>query len=156
MNIYGRHAEKTPNNTVRNIQYSIWRNNAISGLQIRIWTHKWHPTPRPHGRAMECLSWVLWGENRRVFHDDFNKWKHFPRYWPFVRGIHRWPVDSPHKGLWRGALIFYLIFAWTNNTEDGDMTRHRAHYNVTVMQEICLLQEEILKLFLKTIQNIDD
>ena len=21
-----------------------------------------------------------------------------PRYWPFVRGIHRWPVDSPHKG----------------------------------------------------------
>ena len=22
-------------------------------------------------------------------HDDFIKWKHFPRYWPFVRGIHR-------------------------------------------------------------------
>ena len=21
-----------------------------------------------------------------------------PRYWPFVRGIHRWPVNSPHKG----------------------------------------------------------
>ena len=27
-------------------------------------------------------------------HDDVIKWKHFPRYWPFVRGIHRWP----HKG----------------------------------------------------------
>ena len=28
-------------------------------------------------------------------HDDVIKWKHFPRYWPFVRGIHRWPVNSP-------------------------------------------------------------
>ena len=26
------------------------------------------------------------------FHDDVIKWKHFPRYWPFVRGIHRSPV----------------------------------------------------------------
>ena len=25
-------------------------------------------------------------------------WKYFPRYWPFVRGIHRSPVNSPHKG----------------------------------------------------------
>ena len=24
-----------------------------------------------------------------AFHDDVIKWKHFPRYWPFVRGIHR-------------------------------------------------------------------
>ena len=24
------------------------------------------------------------------FHDDVIKWKHFPRYLPFVRGIHRW------------------------------------------------------------------
>ena len=31
-------------------------------------------------------------------HDDVMKWKHFPRYWPFVRGIHRSPVNSPHKG----------------------------------------------------------
>ena len=26
------------------------------------------------------------------------KWKNFPRYWPFVRGIHWSPVNSPHKG----------------------------------------------------------
>ena len=38
--------------------------------------------------------------------------KHFPRYWPFVRGIHRnitqgLPVNSPHiLGQWRGALIW--------------------------------------------------
>ena len=31
-------------------------------------------------------------------HDDVIKWKHFPHYWPFVRGIHWSPVNSPHKG----------------------------------------------------------
>ena len=44
-------------------------------------------------------------------HDDVIKWKHFPRYWPFVRGIHRLPVNSPHKGQGRGALMFSLICA---------------------------------------------
>ena len=39
-------------------------------------------------------------------HDDVIKWKHFPRYWPFVRGIHRSPVNSLYKGQWRGALMF--------------------------------------------------
>ena len=77
-------------------------------------------------------------------HDDFMKWKHFLRYWPFVRGIHRWPVNSPHKGKWRGALIFPLICAWTyswaNNGDAGDLRRHRAHYDVTLMvwiQPVC-------------------
>ena len=40
---------------------------------------------------------------------DVIKWKHFSRYWPFVRGIHRSPVNSLHKGQWREALVFYLI-----------------------------------------------
>ena len=31
-------------------------------------------------------------------------------YWPFVRGIHRSPVNSPYKGQWHGALMFSLIF----------------------------------------------
>ena len=31
-------------------------------------------------------------------HDDVIKWKHFPRYWPFVWGIHQSTVNSPHKG----------------------------------------------------------
>ena len=44
-------------------------------------------------------------------HDDLIKLKHFPRYWPFVWGIHWSPVNSPHKGQWRGALMFSLICA---------------------------------------------
>ena len=45
---------------------------------------------------------------------DVIKWKHFPRYWTFARGIHRLPVNSPHKGQWRGALIYSLICASIN------------------------------------------
>ena len=30
-------------------------------------------------------------------HDDVIKWKHFSRYWPFVRGIHRSPVNPLTK-----------------------------------------------------------
>ena len=43
-----------------------------------------------------------------LLYDDVIKWKHFPRYWPFVRGIHRSPVNSRHKCQWRGALMFFL------------------------------------------------
>ena len=71
------------------------------------------------------------------FHDDVIKWKHFPRYWPFVRWIHRSPVNSPHKGQWRGAFMFSFIYAWinawVNNREAVDLRRHRAHNDVTVM-----------------------
>ena len=79
------------------------------------------------------------GPRRKLnqFHDDVIKWKHFPRYWPFVRGSHRSPVNSPHKGQWRGALMFTLICAringWVNNREAGDLRCHRAHYDVIVM-----------------------
>ena len=82
------------------------------------------------------LGWL-----RRIgvmpIHDDVIEWKLFPRYWPFARGIHRWPLDSPHKGQCRGALMFSLICAWTNgwvnNRDAGDSRRHRGHYDVTVM-----------------------
>ena len=50
----------------------------------------------------------------KSMHADVIKWKHFPRYWPFVRGIHRSPVNSPHKGQCRGALMFSLICARIN------------------------------------------
>ena len=70
-------------------------------------------------------------------HDDVIKWKHFPRYWPFVRGMHQSPVNSPYKGQWRGALMFSLICVWingwVNNRDAGDVRRYRAHYDVTVM-----------------------
>ena len=51
------------------------------------------------------------------------------------------PVNYPNIGKWRGALMFSLIFAWTNgwvnNHEAGDLIRHRAHYDVIVMLPSC-------------------
>ena len=46
-------------------------------------------------------------------------------------------VNSPHKGQWRGDLMFSLICAWinnwVNNREAGDGRRHCAHHDVIVM-----------------------
>ena len=78
-----------------------------------------------------------------LIHDDVIKWKHFPRYWPFVRGIHRPPANSPYKGQRRGVLLFSLICAvmngFVNNDEAGDLIRHRTHYYVIVMISEVLL-----------------
>ena len=78
-----------------------------------------------------------WGSLTWWRHDDGVKWKHFPRSWPFVRRIHRSPVNSPHKGQWRGVLMLSLICAWinasVNNREADYLRRHRTHYDITVM-----------------------
>ena len=76
-------------------------------------------------------------------------WKRFQCYWPFLRAWWRHQMEtfsallalcagiSPHKGHWRGALIFSLICVWindwVNNREAGDLRRYRAHYDVTLM-----------------------
>ena len=47
------------------------------------------------------------------------------------------PVNSPHKGQWRGAFMFSLICTWindwVNNRETGDLKRYRGHCDVNVM-----------------------
>ena len=59
-----------------------------------------------------------------------------------VRGIHRSPVNSPHKGQWRGVLMLSMICAWTNgwanNRDAGDLSLHRAHFDVTAMMWIAM------------------
>ena len=61
-------------------------NNKQLTFQLRSWNPRWLPT-----KAINCSNkMVLPGT-------DVNKWKHFPRYWPFVRGIRRPPMNSPHK-----------------------------------------------------------
>ena len=101
-------------------------------------TRQWQPTSLPRATSridvyklvLSIMDWV-------TLHDDVIKWKHFPRYWPSVRGIHRPTVSSPRKDQWRGALMFPLFCAWindwVNNHKASDLRRHRAHYDVTVM-----------------------
>ena len=116
------------------------------------------PKDSPHWESMTqsllsfwlLLLWTSWWRNSRAvgdlrrqdfhvksLHNDVIKWNHFPRYWPFVRGIHRSPVNSTHKGQWRRALMFSLICAWINGWENigeaGYLRLHRTHYDVTAM-----------------------
>ena len=61
------------------------------------------------------------------------------------------PVNSPHKGQWRGALMFSLICVWINgwinNREAGDLRRYGGHYDAIVMCDayrdmfICIVME---------------
>ena len=78
---------------------------------------------------MDLSQWLvtrrlMWRTDQ--YHDDVIKWKHFLRYWPFV-----------HKGHWRGALMFSLIWAWINDWVNsrvaGDLRRRRAHCDVILM-----------------------
>ena len=100
-------------------------------------THHWH-TLAVFGETHQIESIITYQFG--YLHDNVIKWKHFPRYWPFVRGIHRSLVNSLHEGQWRGALIFSLICVWingwVNNRKAGDLRRFCAHYDVSVMQLI--------------------
>ena len=102
--------------------------------------HFWMVQLLSHHLADRLLRWHTDMHTEQVdllsLHDDVIKWKHFARYWLVVRGIHRSPVNSLHKGQRRGALMFSLICVWinscVNNREAGDLRRYRAHYDVTM------------------------
>ena len=105
-------------------------------MDLKMSSGKWHPfclglNVSVTSYSTLCLLMTIYP------HDDVIKWKHFPRNWPFVREIHRSPVNFPHKGQWRGALMFSLIYAWindwVNNREAGDLRRQHGHYDVIVM-----------------------
>ena len=68
-----------------------------------------------HLTGMQICRWCGW-----LQHDDVIKWKHFPRYWPFARGIDRLPFCS-----WRG-LVWGVIRTkplWCHYDEAPCMTR---------------------------------
>ena len=78
-------------------------------------------------------------------HDDIIKWKHFPRYWPFVRGTHRSSVTGSRwisltkasdAELWCFFLSALWINGWASNHGAGDLRRHRAHYDGIIMDWI--------------------
>ena len=90
--------------------------------------------------SVSGLSWITW---TTIAHNTVMapcnvmaviKWKHFPHYWPFVRGIHRSPVNSPHKGQWGGALMFFYLrlnkwlskqlWGWWFETPSCSLWRH--------------------------------
>ena len=105
-----------------NLYISIGSDNglALNRQQAIIWSSDdlvhWHIYASPCDLNELTYGYTLINPHHifsylQQFHDDIIKWKHFPRYWTFVQGIHPSQVNSPHKGQWPGALIFSLICA---------------------------------------------
>ena len=116
---------------------TVWESLVVTGelwfAHFRKISHEVYIVELPEDILVALIS----TETLRYLHDDVIKWDHFPRYWPFVRGIHRSPVNSPQKGQWHGALILSLmcvsINSWVNNHKAGDLRRYRVHYDVSIM-----------------------
>ena len=86
-----------------------------------------------------------WGYSKQIVnalteshHDDVIEWKHFPRYWPFVGGIHRSPGTGEFPAQmasyaenvsiwWRhhitGAIIRLSQCQWSNDEDYGSIGR---------------------------------
>ena len=98
------------------IWYSL-KNKETATCWTRLWTAIWR---KSEDGILMC------------YHDVI-KWKHFARYWPFVRGIqrHRWipRTKITDAELW----CFLWSDDWVNNGAAGDLRRYRAHFDVSVM-----------------------
>ena len=138
------------------ISRPLWRHRNERNRSRHIGFRKCPMTPWKH-RAHPDSTWIPQSEStinslgnfcrvtsltaglyihHELIHDDVIKWKHFPHCWPFVQGIHRSPVNSPHKGQWRGTLMFFICTwtnGWVNNRNTGDLRCNHDHYDVTVM-----------------------
>ena len=93
--------------------------------------------------ACNAMTW-LWSAGCAVSSQSTKSapwWRHqmetFSALLALCAGIHRSPVNSPHKSQWRGALMFSFICTWTNgwanNRNADDLRCHRAHYYAIVM-----------------------
>ena len=88
------------------------------------------------------LAWIIWWTSSRV---AGAMWRHkmgtFSALLALCEGNPPVTDGSPHKGQWRWALMISLICVWTNswanNRDGGDLRRHHAHYDVTVMDFRC-------------------
>ena len=88
-----------------------------------------------HGALLIFIDIHLYQRQMRSTHDDVIKWKYFfrvtGRVWGEFTG-HRWiPRTNASDAMF--SLILAWINSWVNNREAGDLRRHRAHYDVTVM-----------------------
>ena len=96
------------------------------------------------------LAWFNWehGHVSTPFHDDVIKWKHFPRFCPFVRGIHWSSVNSHHKDQWRLSIdVFFDEHlnkrlskqSWRRWFETPSRSLWRHYFVSLLMQLYCLV-----------------
>ena len=92
-------------------------------LYLERWSLYWDGAPDHVEDKLQRLQWTPGLSPWRPFclcdnpvvspHRDIIAWwrhqmKTFSGYWPFVWGIHRSPMKSPHKGLWSFDIFFDL------------------------------------------------
>ena len=99
---------------VRSFYVAMWRHRSRSLLNFTMQPTRFDLDLSHHlGYKDLCAKQLSMESNyilrvlRDVNYDDVIKWKHFPRYWSFVRGIHVSRANSPHKGQWHGALMYF-------------------------------------------------
>ena len=117
--------------------------NNCKQCSIRIISHTTTPLPK----AYDCVAVYIAG--RRTSLVVYGWWPQPPTkntWWRHQMGTFsallalcagNSPVNSPHKGQWRGALMFSFICVWINgwviNRMAGDLRRYRGHYDVILM-----------------------
>ena len=124
------------------------------------WNYSWTYIFQHSHRLIKSHAWTIdavvsysnWDHRLRLYYNANPRWWAVP-WWrhqketfsallAFCAGIHRFPVNFPHKGQCRGAFMFSLICAWinrwVNNREAGDLRRYYAHCDVIVMKLIAL------------------
>ena len=83
-----------------------------------------------------CITWPQWvksgqSERTHLSYDDVMAWEDFQHYWPFVRWIHQWLVDSHHKGLVMQRFGIFLLQSctccWINSQSAHALDRQNAH-----------------------------
>ena len=107
---------------------------------LYIWKRKPH-APLPYEACDSLWQLSVTQKYRSITHIIRHKMETFVALLALCAGnspvTGEFPLNSPHKGQWRGALMFSLIWCWTNdwvNSRDaGDLGRHSAHYDVMVM-----------------------
>ena len=94
-------------------------------------------------RALTPLQWCYnerdgvsnhWCLNCSTFCTDADQRKH--QSWEslvFLRGIHRWLVDSPHKDQWRSALMFSLIWWPGDSPHKGSLMQKMFSFDDVIM-----------------------
>ena len=150
MNIFHIHCYCCIIDAYRKCIISRWIETMMVQCTCFIYPYVYHKPCGFISRDLVSFSPDLWYHSLHIWpiyhfcsipycHEDVMKWKHFPRYWPYVKGIQQWPMNSPHRGQWRGALMFSLICHWTNDwtshRDAGDLRHHPAHYDVIVIED---------------------
>ena len=116
-----------------------------SSLYYHPYGVRWRHIPAVDVQVSNCCQGIIIRHDKAktYWSDGMNRMKTssngniFRIAGPLCGEFHRSPLNSPHSGQWRGALMFSLICAWindwVNNREAGDLRRHRAQYYVIVM-----------------------